>query len=127
VIVFDSKSLLLRLMGDRELARDVLNGFCQDAPNQLRMLRARIDESDASGLKLQTHNLKGSAATVGAEALREVAQAMDVAATAGQLDLCRDLLPDAIEQLERFRALLVHDGWVSKREWEAENEETCNV
>jgi len=127
VIVFDSKSLLLRLMGDRELARDVLNGFCQDAPNQLRKLRARIDESDASGLKLQTHNLKGSAATVGAEALREVAQAMDVAATAGQLDLCRDLLPDAIEQLERFRALLVHDGWVSKRDWEAENEETFNV
>ena len=127
IVIFDEKSLLLRLMGDRELARDVLNGFCQDAPGQLKKLRAYIDETDAVGLRLQAHTLKGSAATVGAEALRAVAQAMDTAATAGQVDLCRDLLPDAFEQLDRFFARLVEEGWVSKRDRETEIEETCDV
>jgi len=127
VAVFDGESLLLRLMGDRELACDVLNGFCQDAPGQLRKLRARMDESDAAGGRLQAHTLKGSAATVGAEALRAVAQAMETAATAGQLDLCRDLLPEAIEQLDRFLTRVVDDGWVSKADLNTELKETCDV
>jgi len=106
----------MRLMGDRELAHDVLKGFCQDAPDQLKKLRARIDESDSAGLLLQTHTLKGSAATVGAEALRAVAQAMDAAAAAGKSAICRDLLPSAIEQLERFCTRLVDSGWMSRNE-----------
>ena len=127
VVIFDEKSLLQRLMGDRELALAVLNGFCEDAPSQLKKLRACIDESDAVGLRLQAHTLKGSAATVGAEALRAVAQAMDAAATAGQFDRCRDLLPDAFEQLDCFCAQMVDDGWVSKRDREIEIEEGCDV
>jgi len=127
VVIFDEKSLLQRLMGDRELALAVLNGFCEDAPSQLKKLRACIDESDAVGLRLQAHTLKGSAATVGAEALRAVAQAMDAAATAGQFDRCSDLLPDAFEQLDCFCAQMVDDGWVSKRDREIEIEEGCDV
>jgi PAS domain S-box-containing protein len=127
VAVFDEKSLLLRLMGDRELAGDVLIGFCQDAPCQLMKLRACIDESDAAGLRLPAHTLKGSAATVGAEALRAVALAMEAAATAGQLDLCRDLLPDAFEQFDQFSARLVKDGWVSRSDLKSEMKETCDV
>ena len=127
VAVFDEDSLLLRLMGDRELAREVLNGFCQDAPCQLENLRARIDDSDAAGLRLQAHTLKGSAATVGAEALRAVAQAMESAANAGQVDLCRSLLPDAIKQFERLCARLVKDEWVPKTDSNTEMKETCNV
>lgn len=127
VTVFDGESLLLRLMEDKELAREVLNGFCQDAPCQLKKLRARIDESDAAGLRLQAHTLKGSSATVGAEALCAVAREMETAAAAGQFDLCRDLLPDAIEQLERFCARLADDGWISKTDLKDEIEEICNA
>ena len=125
--IFDEDSLLQRLMGDRELGLQVLNGFIQDAPCQLKKLRGRIDESDAGGLVLQAHTLKGSAATVGAEALRAVAQAMETAATAGQFDLCRDLMPDTVEQLERFRTRLEEDGWIPKTDLNTEIEEMCNV
>jgi len=125
--IFDGDSLLRRLMGDRELALDVLNGFIDDAPCQLQKLRARIDESDISGLKLQAHTLKGSAATVGAEALRAVALAMETAAAAGQLDRCRELLSDANEQFERLCIRLVKDGWISKVDSKTEIRETCDV
>jgi len=125
--VFDGDSLLQRLMGDRELACEILNGFFDDAPCQLAILQSRIEQSDFPGLKLQAHTLKGSAATVGAEALRASAKALEMAATAGQLDLCRKLLPDAIEQLKRFRTRLVDDGWVSKKDLTTEIEEMCDV
>jgi CheY-like chemotaxis protein/HPt (histidine-containing phosphotransfer) domain-containing protein len=113
-VSFNEVSLLQRMIGDRDLAREVLNGFILDAPRQLNNLKARIDESDLRGAKFQAHTLKGSAATVGAEALCDVAKAMETAATTGQLDLCHALLPDAIEQLERFRARLVEECWVTQ-------------
>ena len=125
--IFDGDSLLRRLMGDRELARAVLSGFFQDAPCQLQRLRARIDESDHSGLRLQAHTLKGSAATVGAEALRAVAQAMETAAAAGQLDRYRGLLSDANKQFESLCTRLVDDGWVTKVDSKTEIEERCDV
>jgi PAS domain S-box-containing protein len=112
-VVFDVDSLLRRLMGDRDLAGAVLNGFIQDAPSQLDNLRVRLDEFDAPGMRLQAHTLKGSAATVGAEALRWVALALETAATDGRLDDCRDLLPEATNEFDRFRRTVVHEGWVS--------------
>jgi HPt (histidine-containing phosphotransfer) domain-containing protein len=100
-------------MGDRELARGVLKRFIQDAPSQLENLRVRLDEIDAPGTRLQAHTLKGSAATVGAEALHAVALAMETAAFSGRLDDCRDLLPEATNEFNRFKTTVERDGWVS--------------
>jgi len=113
VPVFDEESVLLRLMGDRDLVQGVLNGFIQDVPSQLTRLRAYLEESNVTGVKLQAHTLKGSSATVGAEALRAVVQELEAAAIAGQLEVCKGLLPNVIERLELYRTTLADAGWVS--------------
>jgi HPt (histidine-containing phosphotransfer) domain-containing protein len=114
--VFDGDSLLQRLLGDRELACAVLAGFVQDAPFQLMQLHARLVEEDTAKIQLQAHNLKGSAATVGAEALRAIALSIETSAAASQLDPCRDLLPFAINEFERFKAQVEAEGWIAKTE-----------
>ena len=124
---FDGDSLLRLLMGDRELARDILIGFIHDAPCQLKNLQLRIDESDIPGLKLQAHTLKGSAATVGADALRASAKALESEATAGNLDLCRSYLSQANKHFARFRAKLEDEGWASKADSNTGIEEKCDV
>jgi PAS domain S-box-containing protein len=125
--IFDEESLLRRLMGDRELAGAVLGGFLRDAPLQLEQLRILADNGDAGATRLQAHTLKGAAATVAAEALHAVALAMETAATAGRLNECRNRLPRAIEEFERFSAKIQADGWASTADPETEIEETCNV
>jgi CheY-like chemotaxis protein/HPt (histidine-containing phosphotransfer) domain-containing protein len=110
--VFDVEGLLRRLRGDRELASITLKGFLQDVPSQLNNLRMRLDESDARGLRLQAHALKGAAGTVAAEGLRAIALEMERTAAAGQLDPCGELLPRAIEEFARFRTTLERAGWV---------------
>lgn len=120
--IFDVDSLLQRLMGDRELAGDVLTGFLEDGPAQLRQLRARLDEEDARGVRLQAHTLKGAAATVGAEALREIAMAMETGAEAGLLDDCRGLLPHAHKEFERFKTAVKLGGWLSHAKAKSEIE-----
>ena len=110
--VFDVEGLLRRLRGDRELASITLKGFLQDVPSQLNNLRMRLDESDARGLRLQAHALKGAAGTVAAEGLRAIALEMERTAAAGQLEPCGELLPRAIEEFARFRTTLERAGWV---------------
>jgi PAS domain S-box-containing protein len=110
--VFNVEALLRRLMGDRKLAGTVLRGFLRDVPSQLNNLRARLDEADAPGARLQAHALKGAAATVAAESLCAIALAIERAGAAGQLDPCGELLPRAVEEFERFKGTLERNGWV---------------
>ena len=112
--VFDQEALLGRLLGDRQLAARVLRGFLQDVPCQLKKLRERLDDSDAPGARLQAHALKGAAATVAAENLREIALAMEQAGRAGKLDGCGQLLPSAVQEFERFQSAVDREGWTTR-------------
>jgi CheY-like chemotaxis protein len=111
--IFDAESLLRRLMGDRELAGAIVNGFVREVPAQLRQLRTRVDEEDAPGAKLLAHTLKGASGTVAAAALNEIAAAMETAAAAGRFDDCRSLLPRASDEFERFKMAAESGGWLS--------------
>jgi HPt (histidine-containing phosphotransfer) domain-containing protein len=91
--VFDAGSLLRRLMGDRHLAVVVLKAFLEDAPLQLNHLHARLAEQDAPGVRLYAHALKGAAANVGGEALRQAAYAIENAADARDLSAVAGALP----------------------------------
>jgi two-component system, sensor histidine kinase len=115
-IVFGAENLLRRLRGDRQLASITLQGFLHDVPMQLANLRLRLDASDAPGLRVQAHTLKGAAATVAAEGLQAMALALERTAAAGELDSCGELLPRAVQEFERFKTTLQHDGWVKPHE-----------
>jgi CheY-like chemotaxis protein len=111
-VAFDEEALLERVMGDRCLAGTVLTRFIEDVPSQLTGLSLRLEEADAPGVGFHSHTIKGAAATVSAESLRALSQAMELAGNAGQLDRCRELLPRAVEEFERFKTVLERSGWV---------------
>jgi HPt (histidine-containing phosphotransfer) domain-containing protein len=106
------EALLRRLMGDRQLAGSVLQGFIENVPSQLDNLRRRLDEADLLGARSQAHALKGGAATVAAEGLRAASLLVEQAGSAGRLDQCCELLPRVVEEFERFKSTLERSGWV---------------
>ncbi|MBC7820392.1 MAG: response regulator [Planctomycetaceae bacterium] len=109
---FDSEDFLKRLMGDRQLAGEIMQGFLGGIPSQLNNLQKRFDEADETGARLEAHILNGSAATVSAVGLREIGQEMERAAAAGQLDHFGKLLPRAVEEFERLKSTLEKAGWL---------------
>ncbi len=111
--VFSGEALLGRLMGDRQLVRRMLTAFLGDVPSQLNHLRRKLAEADAPGARFQAHTLKGAAATAGADALRAVAAEMERAGTAGELGRCRETLPRAWEEFERFKSAVEQAGWIA--------------
>jgi CheY-like chemotaxis protein/HPt (histidine-containing phosphotransfer) domain-containing protein len=110
--IFDLDALLERMMGDRQLAGVVIKAFLEDAPTQLNNLRTRLADADVPGVRAQAHQIKGAAATVAAEGLRSLALSIEREGAAGQLDHCRNLLPRAVEEFDRFRDVLQKHGWV---------------
>ena len=110
--VFDEGSLLGRLMEDRGLAGKVIQGFLDDCPRQLAMLRERLEEADKEGTRRQAHRLKGAAASIEAGRLRAVALEMEQAAGSGALEEVRGLLPRAYDELVRLNAALQQSGWL---------------
>jgi PAS domain S-box-containing protein len=110
--VFDAAALLNRLMGDRQLASTIVQGFLQDFPSQLNTLRQRFNEADRPGVRRQAHTLKGSAAAVSANRLSAIALKMEQAASAADLDDFGELLPRAAEEFEQLKATLDHASWL---------------
>ncbi|MBI2299217.1 MAG: response regulator [Armatimonadetes bacterium] len=78
--VFDAEGLLDRVLGDEELARDVIRDFLDDTGHRLPLLREALGAEDGAALSRQAHVVCGSAATVGAPALAAVAGRLRAAA-----------------------------------------------
>jgi HPt (histidine-containing phosphotransfer) domain-containing protein len=67
--------------------------FLEDMPEQVRVLRSLVDSGDVEQARRQAHRIKGAAATVGCEALREVAMTMEEAGVAGNAQTLTELMP----------------------------------
>jgi two-component system sensor histidine kinase/response regulator len=108
---FNAEDLLRRLRGDRQLAGTVVQGFLKQALSQLSGLRKQLDEEDVEGFRLQARTLSGASATVGAKGLHALAEAMEQAGKAGQLDQGSELLPRAVDEFQRYKSTLQRAGW----------------
>ncbi len=101
---WDREAMLERLMGDEELADKIVNVFLDDLPRQLDSLAGLLASGDLAGVVRQTHTIKGAAANVGGELLRQCAMDAETAARAGHLEEVVRVLPgmrSAFDDLKR--------------------------
>ncbi|MBM9536349.1 PAS domain S-box protein [Desulfobulbus alkaliphilus] len=80
-LVWDKKGMVARLMDDEQLARTIVAGFLEDLPRQLAALVTAVAAGDGPEIKRLAHTIKGSAANVGCDGLREAAAALEITAT----------------------------------------------
>ena len=104
--IFDKKGLLDRLMGDEDLASKILNDFVNDVPNKLVALKEALNNGDASSVQNHAHNLKGASANVGAIALHEAAQEIEVAVGNGSMEQTAAVISKLDEQFVALRKII---------------------
>lgn len=105
-VVFDRRGLLDRLMGDAELAAELVGVFLEDLPRQLEALRSSLTAGDLAAAERQAHSVKGASANVGGEALRAAAFAIEKAGKAGDLEAMNALLPALQKAFEDLKTEL---------------------
>jgi HPt (histidine-containing phosphotransfer) domain-containing protein len=104
--VFDKAGMMNRLMGDGELAQALIELFLTDTPRQIEALQTDLDAGEALLVERRIHTIKGSAANVGAEALRAAALKLEILAMDGDMASVRACAPELMSQFERVEAAM---------------------
>ena len=104
--VFDRAAVTRRMMHDNELIRMVIDGFLQELPGQIDGLERSLTLGDARAVAKLAHRIKGASATVGGEALRAAAAALELAANEERLDTATALMSDFTAQSNALKMAL---------------------
>ncbi len=85
LLAWDREGLRQRMLGDDGLVKTIVEGFLDDAPRLLRSLRTFLDAGDTVGVAHQLHTIKGAAANISGEELRDQARQLEALAREGDL------------------------------------------
>ncbi len=102
--IFDPSQLLEMLDGDREGAQEVVEVFIDSASNIIEKISAAATDSDSDALEKLAHTLKGSASSIGAYRIKELAYQLQISAN----DSGDHIRPaqQLRHEMERFRKYL---------------------
>lgn len=99
----------LRGWGGDELVGRMIELFFQNAPDRFREIGEGLEGAELGRVEGGAHSLKSSAANLGAEALRDVCQRLEIIAENGTVEEARSLRPELEECFRRtMEALRVH-------------------
>ncbi|MFQ5427610.1 MAG: response regulator, partial [Thermodesulfobacteriota bacterium] len=84
-IVFDWQGLIERLMGDEEIAGEIMEEFIVDMAAQIAAVKDWKSDCDVAELRRLAHTIKGACGNVGALAMRDKAIIMEEHAKSGQV------------------------------------------
>jgi signal transduction histidine kinase/DNA-binding response OmpR family regulator/HPt (histidine-containing phosphotransfer) domain-containing protein len=83
--VVDFESLLKRCLGNKELPKKLLTKFHARLPEELRQINAAVAARDSAQISALAHRLKGAAANLSAEPMREAAGELEAIGRSGDL------------------------------------------
>lgn len=104
--VFDKKAFLARLMNDKALAANIVQGFIEDMAEQIESLKQSAGRGDMKDIFLQAHKIKGSAANMGGMAASAAAFQLEKAAKTNKKDEIAQLVLQMECQLRLLKTRL---------------------
>ncbi len=99
---FNKEELLERFGQDKETIKLVLDIFFEEASELIENIKTSIDKNDTENLKLHLHALKGSAANVNADLLKNSVLCMENQAKAGNLNSFESKFKDIQNEYNKF-------------------------
>ena len=90
--IFDRGAVIQQLGLDEASLNEFLSLFFSDAVSHVEEIASGIDRSDSKVVELHAHSLKGSAATIGANRVRDVALQLEIVGKAEDLSQAGFLL-----------------------------------
>ncbi len=115
--IFNREDLLIRVMGNENLAVRLIKIFLNDMPGQIMALKASVAQRLAGQAGVQAHKIKGTAGNVGSPALWEIASAMEKAGEAEDVEELDNLIPKLEKRFNQVKRAMEKgsDGLPEKR------------
>jgi len=105
-VVLDRARTLARLKGDEKFLSMLYETFFQDIGPRLERFRSALDSGDFVNLEKQSHSLKGVAATIDAEQVREAACDLELAAKHSNTLEARSRFAMLVERLRTLQSYI---------------------
>jgi len=109
---FDEEEILERLMGDQNMARDVILLFLKQLPGQISELKKTVANFDASAVAGVAHMIRGGASNVAATAVRNAARDIESAVKVGNWDAIAGALQKFEACTKQFQEALRNVAWI---------------
>ena len=84
--IFDRSVAFHHTGEDPHILEEILRMFLEQGPERMALVEAALARADAKDLERESHGLKGAAATLGMEELREASYAVERLAGGGRLE-----------------------------------------
>ncbi len=110
--IFDGDDLLRRMMGDRDLAAEIVSEFLVDLATQISGLKASIEEGDEQCIARRIHTIKGASANIGAKALARLARGAEKVGVAKQREQADAFVASLLEHFEVFKSTVHKSGFL---------------
>ena len=109
--IFKEKDLRFRIMDDENLFFDLIDIFTEEIPKELLLLEATLKNDDYDKIIRQSHKIKGSCASLGAEKMEAIAREIEDGALEGEdleslrqrFVLCNLIYIELSEHLKGFK------------------------
>ena len=103
---WNRQEALGRAGNDEKLLRELM-GLLEESVNQgLQKIETALAAGQAQEVTVAAHSVKGAAANLAVESIREVAFRLETAGKAGDLDQVRDLVPQLSDLAGQLKVLL---------------------
>ena len=101
-LVFDRTELLERIGGRSELVEEFIGMFKDSAGGLLIALREAVNRGDSEDTRIKAHTIKGTAANIAAQRMREVAAAIEAKAKEGDSNGIAEMVRRLEDEFEKF-------------------------
>ncbi len=101
---------LRRLGGDTKLLRDLYAAYAEDMPKKIGALQQALADEDLRLVHKIAHSLKGAAAAVGARGCLALAQRIEEAALASDVETLRHAIPELQQELGMTIGQMEHNA-----------------
>jgi len=109
--VIDEAQAVRTTGGNARILRRVSGVFLSNVPAEVEQLRAALAEADADEARRLAHSIKGAAASIGGNSVRDAALQLELAAKEGALDKAQALIDDFQAEFARLTDALATVDW----------------
>jgi len=100
--IFNKKDLMLRLMGDKDLAIEIAKSYIKDAKKQIAKLNTSLKNQDMENIVLLSHSIKGASSNLSGERLAEIAAKIEIAGRNNFIETARKYFPSLEDELNKL-------------------------
>lgn len=114
-VVIDWPVLLDRVGDDdEEFIAEIAEGWLEDTLPRIEALAQAVKTENAKIINLLAHTIKGSAATISADSLKEAAFLLEIAGKDGKLENAESMFAEMEKEFEKVRSFISQPNWIQK-------------